>query len=84
MTLCSQAIKEGLKMPLLVDISMAAETLGGISATTVRRLIASGALPVVRVGRRIMIEEKALVAWIERVKGHESATEKAEEAHDVN
>jgi excisionase family DNA binding protein len=77
-------MEEGLKMPLLVNIPMAAETLGGISATTVRRLIAAGELPVVRVGRRIMIEEKAIVAWIERVKGHESATEKAEEAHDVN
>jgi excisionase family DNA binding protein len=84
MTLCSQDIEEGLKMALLVDIPMAAETLGGISATTVRRLIASGELPVVRVGRRIMIEERAIVAWIERVKGHDTATEKAEEAHHVN
>jgi excisionase family DNA binding protein len=62
-------------MALLVDIPMAAETLGGISATTVRRLIASGELPIVRVGRRIMIEEKAIVEWIERMKQHRSSEE---------
>ena len=64
-------------MALLVDIPMAAETLGGISTTTVRRLIAAGQLPVVRVGRRIMIEEKAIVEWIEHLKVHAPATEKA-------
>jgi excisionase family DNA binding protein len=68
-------------MALLVDIPMAAETLGGISTTTVRRLIAAGELPVVRVGRRIMIEEKAIVQWIEHLKGHETATEKTGAHH---
>jgi excisionase family DNA binding protein len=70
-------------MPLLVDIPMAAETLGRISATTVCRLIASGELPSVRVGRRVMIEEKVLVEWLERVKRHASATAKIEEAVHV-
>jgi excisionase family DNA binding protein len=69
-------------MALLLDVSMAAETLGGISPTTVRRLITSGDLPTVRLGRRVMIEEKALVEWIERVKRH-GATEKMEEAAHV-
>jgi excisionase family DNA binding protein len=65
-------------MALLLDIPMAAETLGGVSATTIRRLIASGELPVIRVGRRIMIEEKAIVEWIERTKEHAPSSEKAE------
>ncbi len=69
-------------MALLVDIPMAAETLGGISTTTVRRLIAAGQLPVVRVGRRIMIEEKAIVRWIEHLKGHEPAPQTQEAHHD--
>jgi excisionase family DNA binding protein len=57
-------------MALLLDIPMAAETLGGISATTVRRLIAAGELPIVRLGRRVLIEEKALADWVERSKKH--------------
>jgi excisionase family DNA binding protein len=67
-------------MALLLDIPMAAETLGGISATTVRRLIAAGELPIVRLGRRVMIEEKALIEWVERVK----ATDGKAEVHAVN
>lgn len=63
-------------MALLLDISMAAELLGGVSSTTVCRLIAAGELPVVRLGRRVMIEEKALVAWVERVKRHGVGVEK--------
>lgn len=70
-------------MTLLVDIPMAAETLGGISSTTVRRLIASGELPVIRVGRRVMIEQSALVEWVDRVKKH-GTTEKIEEAAHVS
>jgi excisionase family DNA binding protein len=62
-------------MALLLDIPMAAETLGGISSTTVRRLIASGELPIVRLGRRVMIEEKALVEWVERAKRHRATEE---------
>jgi excisionase family DNA binding protein len=68
-------------MALLLDIPMTAETLRGISSTTVR-LIAAGELPVVRVGRRIMIEEKALVEWVERVK-KQNGTEMMEEAAHV-
>jgi excisionase family DNA binding protein len=64
-------------MALLLDLSMAAERLGGISLTTVRRMIASGELPVVRLGRRVMIEEKALVQWVERAKEHGTLTEPA-------
>jgi excisionase family DNA binding protein len=53
---------------LLLDIPTTAEALGGVSHTTVRRLIAAGELPVVRVGRRIMVEEKALTDWIQQQK----------------
>jgi excisionase family DNA binding protein len=70
-------------MALLLDVPMAAERLGGISPTTVRRMIASGELPVVRLGRQVMIEEKALVEWVERVKRHRT-TEKMEEAAHVS
>ena len=70
-------------MALLLDIPMAAETLGGVSSTTVRRLIAAGELPIVRLGRRVLIEEKSIVEWIERVKRHGSETEKIEEAVQV-
>lgn len=36
---------------LLWDLAEAARQLGGVSPRTVRRLIASGALPAVRIGR---------------------------------
>jgi excisionase family DNA binding protein len=55
-------------MSLLVDIPGAAEELGGISLTTVRRLIAAGELPTIRLGRRVLIEEAALVDWVQRTK----------------
>ena len=67
-------------MALLLDIPMAAATLGGVSSTTVRRLIASGELPIIRLGRRVMIEQSALIEWVERVKQNRT-TEKMEEAH---
>jgi excisionase family DNA binding protein len=59
-------------MALLVDIPGAAEELGGISATTVRRLIAAGELPIIRLGRRVLIEEAALVDWVQRTKQRRS------------
>jgi excisionase family DNA binding protein len=55
-------------MSLLVDIPGAAVELGGISSTTVRRLIAAGELPTIRLGRRVLIEEAALVDWVQRTK----------------
>ena len=63
-------IKKGIRMPLLLDISMAAKSLGGVSPTTIRRLIASGELPIVRLGTRVLIEEKSLQEWVERAKQH--------------
>jgi excisionase family DNA binding protein len=55
-------------MALLLDIDGAAETLGKVSSTTVRRLIAAGELPIIRLGRRVLIEEAALVDWVQRCK----------------
>jgi excisionase family DNA binding protein len=62
-------------MALLLDISDAAQTLGGISKVTVRRLIATGQLPIVRLGRRVLIEETALVDLVERNKTRRVARE---------
>jgi excisionase family DNA binding protein len=55
-------------MRLLMDIPQAAEILGGISKETVRRLIASGELPIVRLRGRVLIEEAALVELVQRNK----------------
>jgi excisionase family DNA binding protein len=42
----------------------AAEKLGGISVRTIRRLVASGALPVLRVLSRVLIPAEALRAYV--------------------
>ena len=42
----------------------AAEMLGGISVRSIQRLVASGALPVVRVLRRVLIPAEALRAYV--------------------
>jgi excisionase family DNA binding protein len=59
---------EGLYERLLLGVPEAAELLGGISPTTVRRLIAAGDLPVIRLGTRVLIERKSLERWIEQTK----------------
>jgi excisionase family DNA binding protein len=53
-------------MRLLMDIPQAAEMLGGISKETVRRLIVTGELPIVRRRGRVLIEETALRELVER------------------
>jgi excisionase family DNA binding protein len=53
-------------MRLLMDIPQAAAMLGGISKETVRRLIATGELPIVRIRGRVLIEEAALHELVER------------------
>jgi excisionase family DNA binding protein len=64
-------------MGLLVDIPGAAAQLGGISSTTVRRLISAGELPTIRLGRRVLIEEAALVDWVRRTKARRGHHEEA-------
>jgi len=49
---------------LLVDVRTAAKTLGGIGESTLRRWIAEGRVPVVRLGRRVLIRPRDLDALI--------------------
>ncbi len=51
--------------PLLIDVRTAAKTLGGIGESTLRRWIADGRVPVVRLGRRVLIRPRDLDALIE-------------------
>jgi excisionase family DNA binding protein len=53
-------------MRLLLDIPQTAAALGNISKETVRRLISTGELPIVRIRGRVLIEEAALRKLIER------------------
>jgi excisionase family DNA binding protein len=51
----------------LLTVVEVAELLG-ISVASARRLIASGALPVVRFNRRLLVDAKDLEAFIQRAK----------------
>ena len=50
---------------LSLTISEAAESLG-LSVRTIEQLVRMGQLPVVRVGRRVLIPVKALSAWLDQ------------------
>jgi excisionase family DNA binding protein len=50
---------------ILYDVEQLAERLSA-STKTVRRLIASGALPTVRIGRLVRIAEADLAIFVER------------------
>ncbi|MCC7080426.1 MAG: helix-turn-helix domain-containing protein [Burkholderiales bacterium] len=49
---------------LAYTLREAAEKLGGISVRSIQRLVASGALPVVRVLRRVLVPADALRAFV--------------------
>ncbi len=49
---------------LAYTLREAAEKLGGISVRTIQRLVASGALPTVRVLRRVLVPADALRAFV--------------------
>lgn len=53
-------------MAMLVDVRSAAKELGGIGESTLRRMIGRGLVPVVRIGRRVLIEREALSQIVER------------------
>lgn len=53
---------------LLYNLPTAAERLGGISVVTLRRYIAAGAIPVVRIGRRVFVRPEALEKLIKRIE----------------
>lgn len=58
-------------MPLLLDVHRTSERLG-VSTSTVRNLIRREALPVVRVGRRVLVEAAAIERFVaERRAGAE-------------
>ena len=48
-----------LSQPLLYSIARSARTLG-VSEDTVRRMIARGELPAVRIGSRVLVPARAL------------------------
>lgn len=48
----------------LIPLSEAREALGGISDSTLRRMVAAGALESVKVGRRRMVTARSLDALV--------------------
>lgn len=52
-------------LPTLVSVGGAAKTICS-SKSFVRKLIASGDLRVVRIGRRVLVEQESLLQLIER------------------
>lgn len=51
--------------PLLVDAATACTALGGISRGHLDNLVRRGALPAVRVGRRVMFRTTDLAAYVD-------------------
>jgi excisionase family DNA binding protein len=52
---------------ILLPLPEAREALGGVSESTVRRLVASGSLESVKVGRRRMVTVRSLDALVDRL-----------------
>ena len=50
---------------MLASYEETREALGGISESTLRRLIRAGDLPAVKIGRRVMIARDALNAFVQ-------------------
>ena len=57
-----------VNMTMYLDVRSTAQELGGIGESTVRRMIAEGRIPVVRLGRRVLIERAALFRLAEQGK----------------
>jgi hypothetical protein len=58
---------------LLIPLDDTREALGGVSASTVRRLYAAGALESVKVGRRRMTVARSLEELVERLREQRGA-----------
>jgi excisionase family DNA binding protein len=56
---------------LLIPLTEASEVLGGVSESTLRRLLASGELESVKVGRRRMVTTRSLDSLVERLATEE-------------
>lgn len=67
---------------MLVDVKGAAKALGGVGESTLRRWIAQGKLPVVRLGRRVLIRREALDEMIERAEGGRAKPHQQESGGD--
>lgn len=52
---------------LLVDRQAAAQILGGVSMSTLERLIRAGDLTPIRLGRRVMLRRSELFELVERL-----------------
>jgi excisionase family DNA binding protein len=59
-----ESSQEGTPQRLLLRIPEAAETLG-IGRTKIYELIATGELPIIRVGRAVRISVSTLQKWVE-------------------
>ncbi|RUQ28715.1 MAG: DNA-binding protein [Candidatus Competibacteraceae bacterium] len=68
---------------LLWNLDEAARQLGGISIKTVRRLAKSGAFPLVKVGRRVLIPALAVTNWVNHTPQARPAQEN-EKCHSTN
>ena len=56
----------------LLDVKGAALYLS-VSAWTIRQRIGLGQLPVVRIGRRVLLDRSDLDAWVSAIKNREPA-----------
>ena len=68
---------------LLWNLEEVARQLGGISTKTVRRMTATGQLPIVRIGRRALIPAAAVADWVSHNQQARPAQEK-EKCHSTN
>lgn len=68
---------------LLWNLEEVARQLGGISTKTVRRMTATGQLPIVRIGRRAMIPAAAVADWVSHNQQARPAQETAK-CHSTN
>ncbi len=57
-------------VPDVLNVSRCAEVLG-VSAQTIRRLVASGELPSIRVGRSVRVTKAALLRFVGEGADHE-------------
>ncbi|MHB8253878.1 MAG: helix-turn-helix domain-containing protein [Acidiferrobacter sp.] len=57
---------EGGEGRLLWSLEVTARQLGGVSTRTVRRLLASGELPAVRVGRLLRVPAASVRSWVDQ------------------
>lgn len=52
-------------MPLLVSVSQTQELLGGVSRDTIYRMLASGTLASIKIGRRRMVLASSIHSFVQ-------------------